>query len=92
VKPLTYWERGVRPHGEVVVFYRLKPAYMTPRPQGNRHFFVFMTQDGQTAISQTDEPANPGIPLAAWLELAQIVDDWREARAQARQERKEQSA
>lgn len=43
-----------------------------------RYLRVFITPSGEMGINQTFEPHNPLFLIEAFIELAQIVDDWRE--------------
>lgn len=74
---LTYFERRVNNSGAVL--YMLKDDYLPPLLKPRKRYWNATAADGRYFVNQSSD--YPALSEEAWLELAQIRDDWHEAQA-----------
>lgn len=72
-----YWDIQDNSHQ---VMWSLKTEYMKPhwKPGAERYCRVFIRPERGMVVNfdQNPQPANPVIPIAAWLELVTLTQEW----------------
>lgn len=68
----TYWNAQL---GKGQAMWSLKPEFMK---DDSRYFRVFIDNERGLVVNfeQNEMPANPVIPLGAWLELVNLTEKW----------------
>ena len=83
---MKHWEK----HGEIgdtIVEYRLRQEFMVEQPEYGKPQFLIVLDLGKkrqlTVINQDDIPNNPTIPIEAWWELLDDMNQHRVMGAQS---------
>lgn len=76
-----YWNTQGNNHN--MMLWSLKPEHMKLKPDGDRYFRVLITRKAGIVVNfeQNEMPANPIIPIEAWLELMTLTQEWISANA-----------
>jgi hypothetical protein len=72
---LTYFKRGWGSVGaDRRIMYELKPEYMRPIKRKIKRYWRAYIANGRFGVNTSSDI--PTLPIEAWLELAEIYNDW----------------